>query len=325
MESRVRRGENLREAGPTAVDSNCSGEMQQDVVESAPSLMIEPGGDPGNLCAGVAIPAFDAVVPASQLHGTENREELLDALEFDLTRLDSDEDTFAAVPGNRVGSVDEGFGAARAGEAQRTPRRLRLVGTQPTHVDSSSGNRFSPLRDDDDDSETDVSDSDESESLSVVDPEFVGDEVRAEPELQVDRVHNFHAAFHSLEGVDVRSMFETRAHVMKTVPGCMHGVLRGAFRLDNRERESTGAWLETVLLGPQDVVVPSAEGWHSVPQKVSRSSGPLQQGILGRNDQQRARSGKWGQGHPGAEEPKRPFVLRTIEPPVLRSWRWQAS
>ena len=140
-----------------------------------------------------------------------------------------DEDT-AAVPGNRVSSVNEGFDAAQAREAQQTPRRLRLVDTQPTFVDSSSGNRFSPLRDDDD-VEADDSDSDESESLSVVDPEFAEEEVRADPELQVDRAHNFHAAFHSLEGVDVRSMFEMGAHVMKTVPGCTRGVLRGAFRL----------------------------------------------------------------------------------------------
>ena len=54
-------------------------------------------------------------------------------------------------------------------------------------------------------------------------------------------------------------MFETRAHVKKTIPGCMRGVLRGAFRLaidevlagwTTGQRESTEAWLETLLLGP---------------------------------------------------------------------------
>ena len=51
-------------------------------------------------------------------------------------------------------------------------RRLLLVGTQPTNVDSSPGNRFSPLRNDDEDPEE--SESDEFESLSVVDPELGG-------------------------------------------------------------------------------------------------------------------------------------------------------
>ena len=146
VESRVRR----EEEGSTVVAQQArQWIMARADVVGAPSLMIEAGGDAGNLCAGVAVPAFDAVVPASQSHGAENREELLDALEFDLTRFDSDEDT-AAVPGNRVRSVNEGFGAAQAREAQHTPRRLRLVGTHPTFVDLSSGNRFSPLRDDDD-------------------------------------------------------------------------------------------------------------------------------------------------------------------------------
>ena len=107
------RGEDRREAGPTAVDSNQSRETQQvrrlwlvsrrDVVESTPSLKGRTRENPGHLYAGVAVPAFDAVVPE-----------------------------------------------ARAGQAQRTPRRLRLVGKQPTHVDNLSGNRFSALREDDD-------------------------------------------------------------------------------------------------------------------------------------------------------------------------------
>ena len=36
------------------------GEDFRDVVESAPSVMVVPGGDPGNMCAGVAFPAIDA-------------------------------------------------------------------------------------------------------------------------------------------------------------------------------------------------------------------------------------------------------------------------
>ena len=58
-----------------------------------------------------------------------------------------------------------------------------------------------------------------------------GEEFRADVQLPVDRVHNLHAAFHGLEGVDVKSMFETRVQVMETIPGCMRGVVGGALRL----------------------------------------------------------------------------------------------
>ena len=88
--------------------------------------------------------------------------------------------------------------------------------------------------------QTAESDSDESESLSVVDPEFLGEEFRAEPELQVGRVHNFHAVFDSLDEADVKLMFDTRAHVMKIVPGCMRGVVRVAFRLALEEVLTVG-------------------------------------------------------------------------------------
>ena len=54
-------------------------------------------------------------------------------------------------------------------------------------------------------------------------------------QLPVDRVHNLNAAFHSSEGVDVKSMFETTVQVMETIPGCMRGVVGGALRLTIEE------------------------------------------------------------------------------------------
>ena len=45
------------------------------------------------------------------------------------------------------------------------------------------------------------------------------------------REHSFRDAFVSLDGINTKEMFETRAQVLRTVPFFMRGVLRGAFRL----------------------------------------------------------------------------------------------
>ena len=173
--------------------------------------------------------------------------------------------------------------------------------------------------------EADESDSDESESLSVVDPEFAGEEVRADPELQVDRVYNFHAAFHSLEGVDVLSMFETRAHVMKTVPG-MRGVLRGTFRLaidealagwitGNVNRQERGVKL--FFLIPRMLLYRPVRGGTVSHRKLQDPVDFFNSGLWvaarGAKDIQvrKNRRDRCGQ--------------KKKEPPVPRSWRWQAS
>ena len=65
----------------------------------------------------------------------------------------------------------------------------------------------------------------EFESLSVIDPSLLVRRSRKNRNCKLTE-YTISTPLHSLEGVDVKSMFETRVHVLKTVPGCMRGVVR---------------------------------------------------------------------------------------------------
>ena len=113
----------------------------------------------------------------------------------------------------------EGFG-----EPPR--RRLRLALTQPTREDTLSGNRFTVLHEDEVEAPVaQVSDeTSESDTESLPDPEFESEEVLVEPEVRFQRGNNFQAAFLSLDGINIKEMFETRDQVMRTVPFFMRRV-----------------------------------------------------------------------------------------------------
>ena len=122
---------------------------------------------------------------------------------IDLTANDSDqsnEEPHVALPGRR---------------------RLRLLGTQPTVLDPPT-NRFSPLQEVDSQVEgANASETDESDTESLVDPEFVDNAaVRPDP-VRFEVRRNYQDTFARLDEVNVNQIFETRAHVMKSVPFVM--------------------------------------------------------------------------------------------------------
>ena len=135
-------------------------------------------------------------------------------------------------------------------------------------ADSPLDSRFAVLTEDDDElDEGESVSSNESDTVSLPRPECVVDETREGPEVQLARANKDRTAVASLDAMDIKVVFETRAHVMKTIPGVIRGVLRGAFRLAPAEaiagrtagkQELRTTWLEVVLSGPQNALVPAA-------------------------------------------------------------------
>ena len=107
-------------------------------------------------------------------------------------------------------------------------RRLRLLGTQPTVPDPPT-NRFSILEEVD--SQVGASETDESDTESLVDPEFVDNAAMRPDPVRFEVRRNYQDAFVRLDEVNVNQIFETRAHVMKSVPFVMRGAFRRALRL----------------------------------------------------------------------------------------------
>ena len=69
-----------------------------------------------------------------------------------------------------------------------------------------------------------------SETESLADPEYV-EKRRPAPAIVIPFRGDYRAAFMSLDVLELNSMFERRANVMRSVPFVMRGAFRGALRL----------------------------------------------------------------------------------------------
>ena len=139
--------------------------------------------------------------------------------------------------------------------SHRNPRRLRLIGTQSTHVDPSAvessrgGHRFAGLSDESEEPMEDVPTGGvgEGQDLSASDTESIngisdveGEDIR-EPMAPTEPVGvDFRGrppvrAFASLDSVNLVEVFSRRAHVMRAVPMVFRGEFRSALRFAMQE------------------------------------------------------------------------------------------
>ena len=131
----------------------------------------------------------------------------------------------------------------------------RILGTEPTVEDLRSTNRFSLLEDDSDAptvSEVGEGTTSESETESLPDPEYMVEERRPVPAIVFASRGDYRAAFTSLDVLELNSMFEGRANVMRSVPFVMRGAFRGALRI---------AMNEAVLAREQNDVFREERAW----------------------------------------------------------------
>ena len=164
---------------------------------------------------------------------------LLDDLEHDLRQTPADEDVINPTLGNvtTMDTASDASGVQRQVSTRRG-RRLRILGTEPTVEDLRSTNRFSLLEDDSDAptvSEVGEGTTSESETESLPDPEYMVEERRPVPAIVFASRGDYRAAFTSLDVLELNSMFEGRANIMRSVPFVMRGAFRGALRIAMNE------------------------------------------------------------------------------------------
>ena len=153
-----------------------------------------------------------------------------------------------------------------------------------------------------------------------------------EPEVRFQRENNFQAAFLSLDDINIKEMFETRAQVMRTVPFFMRGALRGGFRVaidevvagresGDRNREERG-W-KLFFLVPRMLLHRPRRGGLIPRKKLQERVDKFSRGSW----VELARDG-WAAAEPkqlqctGTEEVTE---MQTTEQHGQRSWQWLAS
>ena len=179
---------------------------------------------------------------------------LLDDLEYDLRPIPADEDSVNPILGNvtTMDTASDASGAQRQVPARRG-RRLRILGQQ--FEDLLSTNRFSRLEDDsvsDTVSEVGEGITSEFETESLPDLEYMVEERRPVPVIVFASRGDYRAAFTSLDVLELNSMFEGRANVMRSVPFVMRGAFRGVLPI---------AMNEVVLVREQNNVFREERAW----------------------------------------------------------------